>query len=351
MKRIVPITLSALLGLAFGVPAFSQGRDCNNENKDWQEIQDQRDARRQAELDEAFIKCYSTSPHRPDLDKTLVTYWASNKDYAKIVNWADAFKTSLPSADAASKGVIYTQGMMAAASLNNVKKVTEFGGLALAAEPNNFLVLSFLASSNLLDQKTSIEYAKKAAALPRPATMADAQYQSLLTRVKAIAANNGGGGGGGNAAQSATAGVLKSAQDLMAQKKYQEAIDMYKAALKDYPKDSDLNFSLAVAHYYVMSDAAQGVQAANDEQIKAMAATPVVQADVDKAAAKKEQLTKATLDSRDAAIEALGKTLAIGNPKVAAQAKQLFDALYQNKNKSMDGADQFIADKKKELGL
>lgn len=294
---------------------------------------------------ESFIRNYSSSPHRPDADKMLVNFWVSNKDNAKIVNHADTFKQSLPSADNQSKSIIYTQAMVAAATLNNVKKTTEFGDLALAADSKNFMVLAFLASSGVVDQKTAMDYARRAVELPQPKTMAAEQYQSLLTRVKNLVAS-------ANAAPAAAGGpspLVKSAQDLMTQKKYSEALPIYAQALAASPKDASLHFQVALAHYYLMAEAAQTVQTANDEQIRAMIATPVVQADVDKAAAKKDQFTKLTLEKRDAALEALAKTLAIAGTN--ADAKKLFDALYQNKKGSLEGQDALIAEKKKELGL
>jgi len=129
MKRIVSVSLSLLFSLVFALPAFSQG----GENNDWLAIQDQRDTRQQAGLIERFIGQYPSSPHRPDADKMLVSFWVSNKDNAKIVNHSDNFKQSLPTADPASKAIIYTQGMIAAATLNNVKKTVEFGNFALDA--------------------------------------------------------------------------------------------------------------------------------------------------------------------------------------------------------------------------
>ena len=341
MKRIVPLSLCLLLCLGSALPGFSQG----GENNDWQAIQDQRDTRQQAGLLERFIGAYASSPHRPDADKMLVSYWVSNKDNAKIVNHADNFKQSLPSADAASKATIYLQAMAAAATLNNVNKTIEFGNLALAADPKNFMVLSFLASTNVLDPKTTLDYAKRASELPRPATMADAQYQSLMGRVKnLIAAASGPAPGSGPA-------LASSAQTLMGQKKYQEALAIYAQILQQNPKDPAVHYQTAMAHYFLMADAAQGVQAANDDQIKAMVATPVVQADVDKAAARKDLLTKTTLERRDAAIESLAKAIAIGGAASPADVKKMLDALYLNKTGSLDGEDQLIADKKKELGI
>ncbi len=345
MKRIVSISLGLLLCVACALPAFSQG----GENAAWQAIDDQRDTRRQAELIEKFISQYSNSPHRPDADKKLIEFWVSNKDNAKIVNHADNFKQSLPSADKESRAEIYTQGMIAAATLNNVKKTVEFGQLALAADPNHFMVLAFLASSGAVDQKTALEYANKAAGLPKPKNMAETQYQSLMGRVKNLVASANAPAGRGGAAPAANP-LVTSAQALMGQKKYQEAIDTFGQALQQNPKDQALHYQVAVANYYIMADAVQNVQNANDEQVKAMLATPVVKADVDKAAAKKEEYTKITMDRRDAAIEALAKAVAVGGP-LTADAKKMLDPLYTNRKGSLEGQDQLIADKKKELGI
>jgi len=336
-----------LLCLVLAIPAFSQG----GENNDWQAIQDQRDTRQQAALIESFINKYSSSPHRPDADKMLVSFWAANKDNAKIVNHADNFKQSLPSADNASKATIYTQAMIAAATLNNVKKTVEFGNFAITADPNNFMVLAFLASSGALDQKTAVDYATRASKLPKPdpRTMSDATYQSMMGRVKNLLASANGAPAG--AAGAGPSPLMSSAQGLMGQKKYQEAIDVYGQILQQNPRDQVVYYQLALANYYWMADAAQGVQAANDEQIKAMVATPVVQADVEKAATKKAQLTKEALEHRDAAIESFAKMMAIGASPNTADAKKMLDALYQNKTGSLDGEDQLIADKKKELGV
>jgi hypothetical protein len=341
MKRIVFVALCLVFTLALALPVFAQG----GENKDWQEIQDQSDARRKAELIQTFIGRYSTSANRPDADKILVAYWMSNKDFAKVVQFADGFKVSLPSADNQSKGVIYSQGMMAALSLNNASKTKEFGEFAIAADPKNFLALSIMASSGLLDQKTSIDYAKKATELPKPRDMVQSQYDSLMTRNKnlssAPAAGAAAPGGGANAA-------VKAAQDLMTAKKYTEAIAAYGDILKQNPKDQGVQFQHALANYYLMADSAKEVQNANDDQIKALSEKN--NAEAAKAAAKQEQLTKVTMDARDAALEAFGKTVAIGGPSTA-EAKKVLDALYQNKKGDLNGLDQFIADKKKELGV
>jgi tetratricopeptide (TPR) repeat protein len=172
--------------------------------------------------------------------------------------------------------------------------------------------------------------------------MPDAQYQSFMGRVKNILASANGAGAGQP--------LVTSAQALMGQKKYQEAIEIYGQALQQNPKDGAVHYQVALANYYLMAEAAQAVQNANDEQVKAMLVTPVVPADVQKAAAKKDEATKTTFAHRDAAMESLAKAVAIGGPNTA-DMKKMLEALYQNKNSSLDGVDQLIADKKRELGV
>src|SRR5262245_33132932 len=208
MSRLTGIGLSLILGLAFVVQAFAQG----GENNDWQKIDDERDARRKAELIEKFVKDYPNSPHRPDADFTLVDYYQSNKDNGKIMLHADSFRLTVPSADSAAKSKIYTQAMVAAATLNNVPKTVEYGGNALQADPNNLTVLVFFAGSNLPDPAKALEHAQKAISVSRPAAMTETQYNSMQGRMH---------------------GVLGNA--LFGQQKFAEASEHYSLALKANP--------------------------------------------------------------------------------------------------------------------
>ncbi|MND08517.1 hypothetical protein D3C83_311720 [compost metagenome] len=55
---------------------------------------------------------------------------------------------------------------------------------------------------------------------------------------------------------------------------------------------------------------------------------------------------------RDAAIDSLAKAVAIGGPgPITADAKKMLDALYTNRKGSLEGQDELIAEKKKELGV
>ena len=122
------------------------------------------------------------------------------------------------------------------------------------------------------------------------------------------------------------------------------------AALKANPKDQATQYRLGFTNVNLMGNAAKAAQEANDAYYKAMSATPANTQAADQAKAVMETMSKTALELRDVAMESLGRAVAIGG-QFTAQAKQLFDSLYQNKNKSMEGADAFVAQKKAELGL
>jgi tetratricopeptide (TPR) repeat protein len=323
MRRICKVAVSLALGLVFVTPAFPQG----NENNDWQAIEDQRDARRKAELLDSFIKKYPTSGRRPDADFTLVDFYSENKDYQKILQMAEEFRQRPPSADPATKSKMFVSAMFAAASLNDIKRTVEYGDYALAADPNNFAVLYFFAAANLPNPAKGLEYGKKAIALPKPANIRPEVYATQMGRLHGIVA-----------------------APLFAEGKFAEAREHLEAALKANPKDQATQFRLAFANVNLMGAAAKAAQDANTALIKAMSATPPNNSEADAAKAKMESSSKEALELRDVAIESLARAIAIGG-QFTQDAQKLFDGLYQAKNKSLDGATDLVAQKKSELGL
>jgi hypothetical protein len=325
MKKLGRIGVCLALGLCLTIPAYAQG----GENAAWMAIEDQRDLRRKAELLESFIKSYASSPHRPEADFQLINYYVSNTDHAKILNHAENFRTNLPSADNAAKTKMFQEAMFAAYQLKNVPKVVEFSGYALQADPNNLTVLTLLARSNLPDPVKAMEHANKALSIPRPATMTAEAYDKNQSYLHAIVA-----------------------PVLLSQNKFAEAQEHLAVALKSNPKDQAAQFQYGFASVNLAGVAARDAQDANTALVKAMTATPPNQADVDAAKAKVEAASKRAMEQRDIAIDALAKAIAIGTaPPVNAEAKRYLDAFYKNKAGSLDGEDQLIADKKKELGL
>jgi hypothetical protein len=328
-KSLRRIGLCLALSLLVTIPAFAQ----SGENADWQAIEDQRDARRKAELLDAFIKKYTSSGHRPDADFMLVDFYLQNRDNAKIMQHAEGFRTNLPTADNASKTRIFSQAMVAAATLNNIQKVVEYAGYALQADPNNLTVLALLAGSNLPDPNKAVEHAQKALTVARPSTMTQEQYDRTQARMHGIVA-----------------------LPLFAQQKFAEAQEHLGVALKANPKDQLSQYRYGFASVNLAGVSAKDAQDAYTALLKASTATPTNKAEVDAAKAKMDTASQLALKHRDDAIDALAKAVAIGaapgaSAPITQQSKELLDSLYKNKAGSLEGEDQLIADKKKELGL
>jgi tetratricopeptide (TPR) repeat protein len=326
MKRSVCLVLGLIFVLSVTVPAFSQG----GENAAWQAIQDERDTRRRGERLESFIGSYRNSPYRPEADKMLVTIWADNKDYQKIILHADTnFRLQQTSADSASKAFVYTQALLASVAVNNMAKVNEFSKYVLEVDPNNLQVLILLAGSNLPDAKTAMTYAQRAVAVPRPATMNDAQWQTMQFRAHSIL--------GGF---------------YLAENKLKEAMQEFSVALSANPKDHVTQYRSGFISANLAVGAAQAAQAANDELIKAIG-DKASNEKIAELTEKQKSIEKEALSHRDSALDSLAKAVVLTTPTspFAEPAKKMFDSLYMSKNRSMEGVDQFLAQKKTELGL
>ena len=321
LRGVCRIALFVTLNLAVALPALPQGNDA----KDWQAAQDQKDQKKKAEALEAFIKKYPTSSRRPGADTDLIDIWAKSNDNSKILSFAEEYKKAPPSPDAAAKVKIYSQALLAAITSNNVAKAAEFGTASIEANPNHFQSLYIMAAAGLPNPEKAMEYAQRAIAAPKPDTLAPDTYNKNMARLHGVVA-----------------------LPLFVQKKFADARDHLEFVLKADPKNQEAQYRHGFASVNLMGEAVKAAQDANTAMMKAAAAQNT--AETDAAMAKQESAQKQALELRDAALDSLAKAVAIGGP-YTEQAKPLFDQLYQNKNKSMDGADQLIAQKKSELGL
>jgi hypothetical protein len=321
MRRRSRIGLVLALSLVVASPAFPQG----NDTKDWQAIQDQKDQKKKTEMLEAFIKKFPTSSRRPGADSDLVDQYAKANDNSKILSFAEAYKKQPPSPDTAAAAKIYSQAMVAAYSDKNVAKAVEWGEAAIAADPNHFPSLYLLGASGLPNPEKSLEYAQKALTLPKPQALPADTYNIQMARLHNVVA-----------------------LPLFAQRKFAEAREHLEAVLKANPKNQEAQYRHGFASVSLMGEAAKAAQDANLAMLKALEASKTAEVETHKL--KQESAQKEALELRDVAIDSLAKAIAIAGP-YTEQAKPLFDSLYQNKNRSLEGADKYIAEKKAELGL
>src|SRR5262245_38816051 len=332
MRNIATIGLCLLLSLVLTAPAFGQ----RGENNDYQAIQDQQSPQVRKQLIEQFLSSYPNSQYRPDLDNKLMDLYAGNREWGPMLLKAEQFRLQVPTADAKSRASFYTRAMVAATQVNNLEKTIEFGDRVIEAEPGNFSALLTLAGllSDRLPQDAAARttalnkaqgYAEKAKNAPR-GTLNDADWQRTQTRVHSI-----------------LGGIYFVKGQLP------EAGVEYTESLKIDPKNGMMHFRMGAIYVTQIQTRIPALQAA----IKAADDAAAAKADakqLDELLAKRSAAEKAVVESRDAAIESLAKAVALGGD-FAAPARQQLEALYKNKTGSVDTLEQFISQKKTELGL
>ena len=162
-------------------------------------------------------------------------------------------------------------------------------------------------------------------ALPKPATIQAEAYNRNMARLHGVVA-----------------------LPLFAQKKFAEARDHLEAVLKADPKNQEAHYRHGFANVSLMGEAAKAANDANLAMLRAVSDSKPTEVEANKV--KQETSQKEALELRDAAIDSLAKALAVGGP-YTDQAKPLFESLYTNKNKTLDGADKLIGEKKAELNV
>jgi hypothetical protein len=140
------------------------------------------------------------------------------------------------------------------------------------------------------------------------------------------------------------------ATQLFADQKFKEAKEHLQIALKANPKDQAAQYRLGFVDMTLMGAAVKSATDAQEAAVKALSAKPPDQAAADSAQKTMDASAKEALELRDTALDSLARALAIGGT-FTTQVTPIFEGLYKSKNQSLDGKDQFVAQKKTELGL
>jgi len=335
LRKLTSAGLVLILSLAISAPAFAQ----SGENKDFQNIQDERDARKLKSMIEKFVSDYPSSGHRPELDIKLMGLYSDNKDQALMLKHADSFALTQGSADAQSKSKLFTLAMEAARQLGNQNKMNEFADRALAADPNNISVLMTMArtlsenapndpAARAASMDKALGYAEKAQKAAKPEKTTDAEWQGAQGRLHGIF------------------GLI-----YFSKSKWPEAANEFSEYLKKNPTDGLGQYRYGVTIFNQLQGTLATLQSVQSDAIKAQQA-----GDNDKLDAYAQRLTSLSKDfeeQRDLIIDALAKALAIGtSPQpYAAQAHQIIDPLFKQKNNTttLEGLDPFIQQKKTEM--
>jgi tetratricopeptide (TPR) repeat protein len=350
MRRTGYLGISLLLVFALtalALPAFGQAAQAKQpqaktqaEYNAYKALYDEQNPAKKAELGEKFLTDFKESDFIANTYTMIIGAYTRAQNWAKVIDAAERAAAS-PVADNKLKAFAYANAMVASQNMNQLDKVLAYGDKVLAIDPNDLQTLITL--SGAIPAKLPADEAGKKAALDK----AEGFGRNALAGVQKLLAQ-------APAAQKAQItqieGQLHGTLGLIAYDRpdYMKSIEEYEAALKINAKDD-------VAHFYIGADyqalTAQ-VSKAYQDAIKAendAKAAKENQPTIDELAAKREGLANEVREKRDKSIDEYAIAAAIGGV-IAQDAKNALQKLWQAKNDSLNGMDEFIAQKKQQLG-
>ncbi len=348
MTRTGYLGISLLLVLALataGLPAFGQAAQAKGpqaktqaEYNAYTALYNEKTPQKKAELAEKFIIDFKESDFISNAYTMMLGAYTGAQNWAKVIDAADR-AVALPTADNKLKAFAYANAMVASQNLNQIDKVVTYGDKVLALEPNDLNAMITLSS--VIPAKLPTDEAGKKAALDK----AEGLAKKALSGVEPLLAQ-------APAAQKGQItqiqGQLHSTLGLIAYDRldYAKSIEEYDQAVKTTPKDD-------VAHFYMGADyQALSAQASRQYQdaVKAENDAKAAKADqptIDELAAKRQGLENDVREKRDKSIDEYATAAAIGGV-VAQDARNALQKLWQAKNDSLNGMDEFIAQKKQQ---
>lgn len=350
MKRIGAAGLYLLLTLSLTTPTRAQrgggggggGGFGGGEDGAYDRIRQETNLRNKLDLIASFLNAYKSSGYRPELDIQLMTLYIQYQRFSDAILKADTFHVDVPRATPQEKVQFYTYAMIAAGQVkdNNGTKVAEFGERALQADPmalNPLIMLAALVTDRPLPKEApakeatlnkALDYGQRIMQAPK-GSMSDEEWQRAQARAHS------------------TVGLVQ-----LTREKYPEAVSELTQAVKLNPKDQNSQSRLAGALMKTAETYIAALQKVGPElqaAIKAVndAAAAKDEKKYNELAAKYEELTKQFNERRDQALDTLGTAVALG----VKAARATLENVYQYKGNGLEGIDQFIESRKKELGL
>ena len=339
MKKTVYLGFSRLLIWALAIPSFAQD---NTPDGLYTAYYGERDAAKKTQFGEQFINnpdpAFKTSQYFPYIFGQIFNGYASTGNLAKVMDTADKLATIAPNADAKMKVAVQSTAMALAYQGNNTAKTVEYGDKVLALDPGNVQALMAVPLSLLssVSQATgaakdsalakAAEYSKKLVGAPKPAGMADAEWQGVQAQGQS------------------TLGMV-----LVSQTKYEDAIPVLEEALKLNKKDDQSHYNLGLSYSNQLPQARQAALDAFNEENAAKKARKD-QFEIDELSAKSSALQTEFGVKRDQAIEAFAKAVAVAGPYAAPARTQLERLWKQKNNDTLDGLEALVAQKKIEIG-
>jgi tetratricopeptide (TPR) repeat protein len=347
MRRIGYLGVSLFLLSALVVsalPGFGQDKQPQLKTKPeydaYMAAYSEKDPAKKAALAEKFIADFKDSEGVPSAFTMTIGAYTGAKNWPKVIETAEK-AAALPNADNKLKGYAYANAMIAAQNQNDIDKVISYGDKVLAIEPNDLNAMITLSA--VIPAKLPADEAGKKAALDKAQDLATKALGGLQPMIAKADAQT-------KPQFVQIEGNLHSTLGLVAYNRqdYNKSIQEYEEAVKRTPKDDLAHFYLGLDYQAMAAQASRDYQAAVKAENDAKAAK-ADQPTIDELAAKRAGLEEDIRKARDKAIDELAIAVAIGGP-VNAQAKDALTKLWTSKNENTNGLDEFVAEKKKQLG-
>jgi tetratricopeptide (TPR) repeat protein len=351
MKKTAYLGSTLLLILALTIPILAQqGKPQFKSREEYDAYMlffNEKSPPKKAELAEKFLSEYKDSELRLDTMTRLVQAYTQAQNWAKVMEAAERFAAAFPNATTELKVFVLSNAMTAAQQSNNFDKVVEYGEKVLAVAPDD--LNAQITLSSMLPERLPQDEAGKKAALSKAydlATRAMGQVQKVFSQPKPANFTDEQW----KREQSNLEGQLHATLGLvhLNRAEYQKAIEEYETALKSTPREGVSHFRLGLAHQFQFQESGkQLVEAVNAEN--AARTSRADQPVIDELVAKRQAIEEDAKAKRDKAIDALATAVAIGGV-VTQPAREQLERLWKVKNNdSLDGLDQFVAQKKSSL--
>jgi tetratricopeptide (TPR) repeat protein len=356
MKRTLSVGLPLLLILAMAIPVLSQeAADVTA----YRNLFNEKDPAKKADLCEKFLAetgaPFKESMYRNNTYQLMFSAYAGAKNWDKVLDTAEKLEQLAPTLPNKTKLTTYAGAMGVAQQNNKIPQTVAFGEKVIAvvakdpslANEAGYINALFLLPPILVARPgddaaakdasfdKAVNYAKKALTVQKPMAFTDAQWASIQGQMHS------------------TIGFV-----YLQKQQYPDSIAEYESSLKINPKDAADTWRMGINYQSIAIRAQGDLKDAYDKTNEAI--TNKAEKDVIDALTEKRDAVEKDFDAKlEKAIDVLARAVAISetatdpqNKAVGPLARPALETLWKRKvlKDTPEGLDEFIAQKKTELG-
>ena len=328
----------------FTLPVFAQARQAKAPQIKTQPEFDaynacfkEKDLAKKADLCEKFVDDFKDSELLVDGYKLILQSYSQSHNWKLLMDAADR-AVALQGADSNLKSYAYERAMIAAQNSNDRDKCVTYGDKVLAIDADNLNVL--LTVSTIIAQ----QYASDATQLQRAGDMARKALLMVASRMDKAAPQE-------KPQFVLVDGTLHETLGLVSyhQKDYRKSIQEFQSAVKDNVKDDGSHFYMAYDYINLIVQASQENRRRSSQNKMRKLLRQISQPLMSLVGAKRPSFEDDIRKYRNTMIDELAIAVAINGP-YAVQAKRELTKQWTAKNKSAAGLDEFVNQKKTQIG-